>query len=102
MSSTSGAHCGQCGSDGRFLAGAQNPCGWQASIGTGEVEDIKRRLLWAQPAEKESCVPEGLGRGRWRERAGTSAGPAARTRSLRVITKKKDNRHSSSKVADVL
>lgn len=57
------------------------------------------------PAD-ESLVAQrrgrGLGRGCWRERAETSVFRGARTRSSRVVIKKKENRYGSSKVAGVL
>lgn len=57
------------------------------------------------PAD-ESLVAQrrgrGLGRGCRRERAETSVFRGARTRSSRVVIKKKENRYGSSKVAGVL
>lgn len=46
------AHCEQLGSNLWFLAGEQNPCGWQASLKTVEVEDIKRTLFSDQPQRR--------------------------------------------------
>lgn len=66
-SGASEAHCGQLGSEGRFLAGEQNSWGWQALIKTVEVEDIKRRPFLDQPEigclQTSPWSPSGAGEG---------------------------------------